>query len=315
MLFMMVLFDLNHVSYRCLFAAQRDIQETGGAYLKHMMFNTIIATCRRFEADEVVLCVDSKENWRKKIYPEYKQTRKEKREAQTEIDWNAFFNAFNEFVIEVKAFFPFYVLQVKYMEADDIAGVLAKQWEHKKKIIVTSDGDYLQLLRYKNIQLFDPIKNKFMKCDDPIRALKIKVLTGDKGDNIKSIKERVGEKTAEKLVDNPETLTALFEDKTISYTTPDGKEVTMGDEYKERYKQNMILIDLGRTPDVLTKALNKSIAEYVLPTGKEVFQYLSKNKFRDLMNRMEEIDQVVGRIKASVEKNKDTNAVFTEIFE
>lgn len=315
MLFMMVLFDLNHVAYRCLFAAQRDIQELGGAYLKHMMFNTIISTCRRFEAEEVVLCVDSKENWRKKIYPEYKQTRKEKREAQDDIDWNAFFDALNEFVVEVKAFFPFYVLQVKYMEADDIAGVLAKQWENKKKIIVTSDGDYLQLLRYKNVQLFDPIKNKFMKCDDPIRSLKIKVLTGDKGDNIKSIKERVGEKTAEKLVDNPETLTALFEDKTLSYVTPEGKEITMGDEYKERYKQNMILIDLSRTPDVLIKALNKAIAEYVLPTGKDVFQYLTKNKFRDLMNRIEEIDQVIGRIRAATEKNKGTNAVFTEIFE
>jgi 5'-3' exonuclease len=313
---MMVIFDLNHVAYRCLFSMSRvDFKENGGKMLKHMMFNAIFSTCKRFDTEEVVLCVDSKENWRKKIYPEYKQNRKEKRDEQDDIDWNVFFTSLTEFVEEVKQFFPFYVLQVKYMEADDIAGVLAKNWQNKPKIIVTSDGDYIQLLRYKNVQVFDPIKSKFLKCDDPMRQLKIKILTGDRGDNIKSVKHRVGEKTAEKIVDNPELLKEMFEDKTVSYTTPEGTEVTLGDEYKERYKQNMILIDLSKTPDVLVKALNKSIAEYQMPTGKEIFQYFSKNKFRDLMHRMEEIDQVIASIRTYQTTNKDKVAAFSDIFE
>lgn len=307
----MVLFDLNHVAYRCLFAIQKDIPSVGWNYFKHAMFNTIFNHCRKFEAEEVVLMVDSKENWRKKIHPEYKETRKEKRDKQVDIDWNAFFNAFNEFVNEVQQYFPFYVLRIKYLEADDIAGIVARDWQHKKKTIITSDGDYLQLLKYKNVQLFDPIKNKFMKCEDPVRSLKIKILTGDKGDNIPSIKPRVGEVTAGKLVDNPEELQALLEDKTVSYTTSEGKEVTFGEEYKERYKNNMILIDLNKTPDVLVKMFHKTFTDYKLPTGKEIFQYFTQNKFRDLIRRMEELDQILIRIN----ENKNKQMAITESFD
>lgn len=302
---MMLLFDLNHVAYRCLFSAQNDIKQVGWQYFKHIMYNHIIALARRFEATEIYLMADSKENWRKKIYPEYKETRKEKREAHDDIDWNAFFNAFNEFCIETKKVFPFYVLQVKYMEADDIAGVMARELQHKKKIIVTSDTDYLQLLKYKNVDIFDPIKNKFLKCDDPVKYLKVKCLMGDRGDNVTAVKPRVGEKTAENLVDDPDKWKALFEDATVSYTKPDGTAVTLGQEAKEKLKLNVALIDLSKTPDSLVKALKNSIKEYQLPTGKEVFQFLSANKYRDLVRRMEELDQVIGRIK----KHREENAV------
>lgn len=300
---MMVLFDLNHVAYRCLFAVQKDIGDVGWNYFKHAMFNTIFSACRQFQATEVVLMVDSKDNWRKKIFAEYKETRKEKRDKQTDIDWNAFFNTFNEFVEEVKAYFPFYVITVKYAEADDIAGVMAKDKQDKKKIIVTSDGDYIQLLQYKNVQLFDPIKNKFSKSEDPLRDLKIKILMGDKGDNIPSIKARVGEVTAAKLVDNPTELQALFEDKTVSYVK-DGVEHTLGEECKEKYKSNVVLIDLSRTPEIIVKNIHKAYNEYQMPTGKEIFQYFAKNKFRELIRRMEELDQLLIRIRETREKEK-----------
>lgn len=311
---MMLLFDLNHVAYRCLFSAQKDIKDIGWQYFKHIMYNHIIALARRFDADEIYLMVDSKENWRKKIYPEYKATRKEKREAHDDIDWNQFFNAFNEFVVETKKVFPFYVLQVKYMEADDIAGVIARELQHKKKIVVTSDGDYLQLLKYKNIDIFDPIKNKFLKCDDPAKFLKIKCLMGDKGDNVTAVKARVGEKTAENLVDDPVKWAALFEDATVSYTKPDGTPVTLGQEAKEKLKLNVALMDLSKTPESLVKALKNAIKDYDLPTGKEVFQFLSSNKYRDLVRRMEELDQVIGKIKKFREQNT-TPAFVESLFE
>ena len=310
---MLLMIDLNHVAYRCLFAIHKDIPQVGWAYFKHAMFNTIFQMCRRFETEELILMVDSKENWRKKIHPEYKDNRKENRDKKEDIDWNEFFNAFNEFVCEVKQYFPFYVLQIKYLEADDIAGILARDWQHKKKIIVTSDGDYLQLLKYKNIQLFDPMKNKFNTCEDPVRYLKMKILMGDKGDNIPAIKPRIGEVTAARMVDNPSEITTLFEDKTVSYVNPDGTEVTMGDEYKEKYKKNMALIDLNKTPDVFVKMLHKAIEEYQMPTGKEIFQYFSKNKFRELITRMEQLDQIIIKIKESRERKEDSS-IPTDLF-
>lgn len=311
---MMVLFDLNHVAYRCLFAGINDIKDVGWAYFKHIMYNHIFAVCKKFNATEVILCVDSSENWRKKIYPEYKATRKEQREEQKDIDWNAFFTAFREFTEEVKQYFPFYVLQIKYMEADDIAAIIARDYQKYEKIIVTSDGDYTQLLKYNNVKIWDPIKMAFRNSDDPQKDLQIKILMGDKGDNIPSVKPRVGEKTAEKLINDPELLKEMFNDTTPSYTQKDGTVVTMGEEYREKYKLNTALIDLSRIPDVLTNALKKNLAEYELPTGKDIFSYFSKNKFREFMRRMQEIEQIIGMIVDSPRIPKNTTADISDSF-
>jgi len=292
---MIVLFDLNHVAYRCLHAANKDIKDVGWNYFKHLMFNQIINTSRKFAADEIVLLVDDKENWRKKYYLEYKENRKAARAKQTDIDWTAFFDNYRAFTEEVKQYFPFYVLQQKYLEADDLAGVFARDWQNFEKIIVTSDTDYLQLLKYKNVKIYDPIKAKFLVCDDPIKELKIKILTGDPGDNVPSIKERVGDKTAEKIL-NEGKLQEMFDDKTPFHTNADGSIVTFGEEYKERFKRNTILIDLDRTPQALIKQFKDNFKDYVLPSGKEIFHYLSKNKFRELLRNMSNMDQIIQRI-------------------
>jgi 5'-3' exonuclease len=217
-------------------------------------------------------------------------------------------------VAEAKKVFPFYVLQVKYMEADDIAGVLTKELQHKEKIIVTSDGDYVQLLKYKNVKIFDPIKAAFVKHDNPEKYLQIKCLMGDRGDNIPAIKARVGEKTAEALVEDQQKLQELFEDATVSYTKQDGTTVTLGQEAKEKHKLNIALIDLTKTPDVLVRALRKAIDEYELPHGKEVFQFLTSNKYRGLLQKMEDIDQVVGKLVETYKKDREIKSFSTDLF-
>ncbi len=310
---MIVIFDLNHVAYRCLYAARRDINDVGWQYFKHIMFNQVINTAKKFNADEVVLMVDDKDNWRKKVYLEYKENSKEARAKQTDIDWNSFFTSYREFVEEVKTYFPFYVLQQKYLEADDQAGIFAREWQSFEKIIVTSDTDYLQLLKYKNLKIYDPIKAKFLVCDDPIKELKIKILTGDAGDNVPSIKERVGEKTAEKIV-NEGKLAEMFEDKTPFFTKEDGSVITFGEEYKERYKRNLLLIDLDKTPEALVKAFKNTIKSYEMPSGKEIFHYFSKNKFRELMRNIGSLDGLVKRIQENDKPLKDNFTAVEELF-
>jgi len=287
---MQVIFDLNHLSYRCFFACRNDIQQVGYKYLHHVMFNNIINLSRRFEADKVILCVDDKQNWRKKIYPEYKAQRKENRAE--DINWEEFYAEFDKFIEYCKTYFPFYVLQVKYMEADDIAAMLAKTYQNESKTIVTSDGDYIQLLRYKNVKIYDPIKSTFKKEDDPVRALKIKCLMGDKSDNIPPIKPRVGEVTAGKIADDPKLLQEILE------------HPELGEEYKENYKRNIRLIDLNRIPD---KLLSKSIQQfesYQLVDGKGIFNFLAKNKFRDLLNRLNEIEELCLKLVETYNNSK-----------
>ena len=84
-------------------------------------------------------------------------------------------------------------------------------------VIVTSDKDYVQLMQYDNVRLFDPVKREFIEEEDPKRQLDIKILTGDKSDNIPNVKPLVGEKTAMKVLDDEEKFEALLNE---TYVVP-----------------------------------------------------------------------------------------------
>jgi 5'-3' exonuclease len=286
---MHLLIDLNNMAYRSLYSAKRNIDQVGYKYLKHVMFSSIIALCNKHKPKKVFLCVDHKQNWRKKIYPDYKGNRSKNRDAQEDIDWNEFFANFQQFTDECKKYFPFYVLQIKYMEADDIIGIMCKHYEHVPKVVVTTDNDFVQLLRYKNVKILDPIKGQYKTSDDPLRHLKIKCLMGDRGDNIPAIKPRVGEKGAEKLADNPELLKEMFE-------IPE-----LGEEYKNNYKRNIKLIDMSRIPDVLYEKTIQTIQDYELPSPKNIFRYLTKNRFLDLVNRIQDIENICSELELTAE--------------
>jgi 5'-3' exonuclease len=307
---MILIFDLNHVAYRCLFAAKQNIIEVGWQYFKHVMFTTVFNSCKKFEATKVILAVDSKDNWRKKVFSEYKENRKENRDANEDIDWNEFFKAFQEFVDDVKKYFPFYVIQIKYMEADDIAALITKNYQSEEKVIITSDSDYVQLLKYNNVKIFDPIKTIFVTCENPENQLKAKIIMGDKGDNISAIKPKIGPKTAEKLVNSPELLKEMFEDKTVSYTKEDGTEVTFGEEYKEKFKRNKILIDLNMIPEIFQTKLTEVMTNYELPSGKEIAQYFIINKYRELTRKLEDLELILNRIKDEQKKIQEFNETF-----
>lgn len=280
---MQLIFDLNHLAYRTLFACRNDIEQVGFKYHQHAMFNTILSMARKFTPDEVVLCVDDRKNWRKKIYSDYKAQRKDARE-KSDVDWEKFYESFEEFVGFCRDHFPFYVLKLRYMEADDVAAVLARMNSDVKKVIITSDQDYIQLMRHKNVRIYDGMKSKFVKCDDPVRALKIKCLMGDKSDNIPAIKPRTGQKTAEKIADDPKLLKEILEH-------PD-----LGEEYKENYKRNIRLIDMNRIPDSLVSLAKESYENYEIPDGKSIFRFLTKHKFRDLLQRINDIEDLVKRL-------------------
>jgi len=336
-----LLIDFNHMAYRSFFACRKDIEDVGWGYFKHVMYNSIFSFCHKFEPDQVIVAADSKQNWRRKIYPEYKRNRKEKRDAQDDIDWDSMFNAMDELLKEMKLYFPFMVIRIQYMEADDIIGAYVRLHQDENSTIITSDGDYVQLLRYKNVKVYDPMKCKFMKTDDPLKALKVKILHGDAGDNIPniikrmmkdpSVKKRLGEKTAEKYVEDNSKLQALYEDKTVLTEqilnengdpeideegnekvspilikeTVDGEEkevpLTLGKQAKIGFKRNSILIDLTHIPEKLVKILEQTVEDYEPASGKDIFQYFAKNKFREFVNKMDYVEKAINPV---IEYNK-----------
>jgi hypothetical protein len=197
-----VILDSSHHAMRLMsICRKQDTAEEGYQLFKYMYLNGIFKYIDEFNADEFIIALDdSKGNWRRNVFPFYKGHRKiqrkhdQEKEEATEgwFNYKEYYQVYNELVEEITKSLPLKVLKVPYAEADDLAGVLchSKELEHNHKILVTTDKDYIQLLEQPYTALYNPLKKTYVHCDDPKKELLKKVLMGDKGDYVPSVKDK-----------------------------------------------------------------------------------------------------------------------------
>ena len=158
-------------------------------------------------------CMDSKPYWRSKIYPEYKMQRKF---SAKYFNTGKAFNYLANIIVpkmDIGGYFGIKVLQVDTAEADDIIMTIIKRMKHPNNIIIGTDHDFIQVLG--NARMFDltgkeittkTIAKRLINKETEISEkeyLLTKLLMGDKSDNLPSVFDRCGPKTAYKLVKSP----------------------------------------------------------------------------------------------------------------
>jgi len=136
------------------------------------------------EADDYVVCLTDKDNFRKDILPSYKDNRKAKRKPMV-------LGALRDYVMKKHNGVVW-----KNLEADDVMGIMATEPSDEQRIIVSIDKD-MKTIPCK-------LSQDGITVDDfPLKLANywhmIQTLTGDKTDNYDGI-EGVGIKTAEKLI-------------------------------------------------------------------------------------------------------------------
>jgi len=136
------------------------------------------------EADDYVVCLTDKANFRKDVLPSYKDNRKAKRKPMV-------LGALRDYVMEKHNGVVW-----KNLEADDVMGIMATEPSDEKRIIVSIDKD-MKTIPCK-------LSQDGITVDDfPLKLANywhmIQTLTGDKTDNYDGI-DGVGIKTAEKLI-------------------------------------------------------------------------------------------------------------------
>lgn len=174
--------------------------------IKHSVFESIrynhLLHSKRY--GKTVLACDNG-SWRYGVFPQYKHSRKLKREKDTSgINWE-FVNAVKSEIIEdLDKYFPFPLISLKDVEGDDIIGVLTKYVTENSSsvseenifggvediLITSTDGDNYQLHALgKHIKQWSPATKKLVRPEDtPRNELIRKIVKGDSGDGIPSIK-------------------------------------------------------------------------------------------------------------------------------
>lgn len=154
---------------------------------------------------------------------------------------------------EAMEFLPLKQVAVKYLEADDVIAYMCKNTiKDRKKVIVSTDRDYLQLVD-ENTSVFRPVKTKANKQGEfidlewmhqkenihPPNYALLKAVIGDKSDNIQGVKG-IGEKTARNQIH-------LLWDNKKGYDASDFIDWAKGRSEKkyQKYVENEELIKLN----------------------------------------------------------------------
>lgn len=272
--------------------------------LRHVVLTDIFDNIMAFKPDFVVIACDHKKSWRKKLYEAYKAQRKSVRDKD-DLDYNKFYDFLQTFIIELKEIMPFMTLHIPYLEGDDIIAQLVKMNHHDNEIIfVTADKDYYQLMQYDNVKMYDSLNKKMIEKTraEAINDLEIKILMGDKSDNIPGCRPRLGEKTAEKLL--------LGE----PFSKKEGKvlsDLLQEKEFKNNYDRNTKLIDMNYCPSKLVDRLKKEVEEYNYADISQVFNYFMKNRLKELMGKCSLIGNDLKRLQDYNNKPKEKENIFS----
>jgi hypothetical protein len=279
----MILVDLNQVLLAGLMAQIANQKGKLDEHLiRHMVLNIIRNHIKNFKGEygEVVLCCDNRKYWRKEVFPFYKANRKKTRD-KSDLDWHLIFDILSKLKVELKENFPYKVIDVEGAEADDIIGTLVpRHAKHEKILILSSDGDFLQLQVYgSNVKQYNPSQKKYVKSQNPRLELKEKIIRGDKGDGIPNMFSP-SDCFVRDLRQKPITKAVL--DK---YLNEDRLNYNESDDIN--FSRNESLIDLTFIPTELKVKIINTYEE-TKPVKGKLLNYFIEHKLKNLMEVIEE---------------------------
>ena len=155
-----LLVDTKNAFSRAKHVVKADSLEEKVGMIMHVNLKILRKAWEKFEADHVVFCVEGT-SWRYTVYPQYKSNRKidpkdlTPKKVEEENAINAAYNSFVDFLQEKT---NTTVLGHDLAEADDMIARWIATHPDDDHIIVSSDGDFVQLLDH-NVKIFNGIRD------------------------------------------------------------------------------------------------------------------------------------------------------------
>jgi hypothetical protein len=173
-------------------------------------------------------------------------------------------------------------MDVPGAEADDVIGVITKNFHGAEQILIVSgDHDFMQLQKYHGVHQYAPVQDKLLIAADPKKFLFEHILRGDKGDGVPN------------FLSADDSLVKHIKQKSIYQAKVDVWYKQAPEEFCDtqmltNYYRNKKLVDLSEIPiEVEANILNEFM---VPPVGskEKIFSYLVKSRMRNLLESVME---------------------------
>jgi hypothetical protein len=281
----MILVDMNQVTLSNLMIQIGRSDEVDPDMVRHMVLNSLRGYRNRFceEYGELVLCYDNKGNWRREYFPNYKHGRRKDRKA-SKLDWGSIFDTLHLIKQELQNHFPYKVLEVENVEADDIiasvVSYVAETPSHYEKVLILSgDKDFIQLQKHSFVTQYSPVLKKFVNGIDPDVYIKEHILKGDRSDGVPNFL------SPDNCFVNELRQRPISKKKLATWIDLDPEDFC-NEEMLRNYQRNRTLIDLTQSPDWVSKTCVEAYLNSKVNDRSGLLNYFIKHR---LKNHMENI--------------------------
>ena len=286
----MIIVDINQIMISNLMVQinGRNAVELNEDLVRHMVLNSLRGHNKKFrkEYGEMVIACDSKNVWRREIFPNYKAGRKATRE-KSQHDWDAIFSMLHTIKDEIRSFLPYKVIELETAEADDIIATLVKRIQnqvgpnHEKKVLILSgDKDFIQL-HGPNVKQYNPVLNKFVgKGEDPVIYIKEHILKGDRSDGVPNVlsDDNVFVEGRRQRPLSKKKIDAWVNEVFMTFT----------EEEQKNYSRNRKLIDLSCIPPELEEKIINEFIDAKVASRDKILNYFITKKLKTLIEVIDE---------------------------
>lgn len=262
-----LVFDISNMLYRTFFVQRDEDDETIAGMATHSALVTLNKYFRQHKPDRVVMAFD-RQSWRKEYTASeeclskkpYKGHRRKDMSPAQQVKYARFLNHLAEFEQLITNHTTIITLAGDRLEADDvIAGFCQRHKDSDDQIVlISSDSDMLQLMRYPNVVIVSPAddKQQFLADfdEDPELFLFTKCIRGDTSDNVQSAYPRVLATKIRAAYKDP------YERQNMMMATWTNQDKTTF-RVKDLYEENQLLIDLEKQPEDIRALIDKTITE------------------------------------------------------
>ena len=282
----MILLDYSQTVIGSFMAVSKGKPVVEEDLLRHTILNSIRIFRNQFAKDygEMVICCDDKDNWRKKVFPEYKANRRKNRENDI-TDWKTLFELLHEMREDLTKYFPYKVMHVNSAEADDIIGVLVVERQNRfpspPTLILSSDKDFIQLQKYQGVRQWSPLQKKFI-VGDPAESLYDKTIRGDTGDGVPNILS-----SDDTLITEGKRQTPVTKKKMALWRGKKPEEFC-NEAMLRNYHRNKTMVDLRETPESIRINIVNQYDNQEAGDRSQLWNYFIDNRLKNLMDVIDE---------------------------
>jgi hypothetical protein len=256
--------------------------------VRHMVLNSLRGHNKKFrkEYGEMIIACDSKNVWRREVFPNYKAGRKANR-AKSEHDWDAIFSMLHNIKDEIRNFLPYKVIEIETAEADDIIATLVNRLQrrtgpnHAKKVLILSgDKDFIQL-HNDNVRQYNPVLSKFVgKGETPSIYIKEHILKGDRSDGVPNVlsDDNVFVEGRRQRPLSKKKIDAWVNEVFMTFT----------EEEQKNYSRNRKLIDLSCIPPELEAKIMNEFNDVKVASRDKILNYFITKKLKTLIEVIDE---------------------------